>query len=42
MNAHLAVERLLEYAGRQFGGNGWVGAMLQAMKSLADSRCASG
>ena len=34
----VTVDRLLEDAGRQFAGNAWVGAMLEAMKSLADSR----
>ena len=32
------VDRLLKDAGRQFAGNKWVGAMLGAMKSIADSR----
>jgi Ca-activated chloride channel family protein len=32
------VDRLLEEASRQFAGNEWVGAMLEAMKSIADSR----
>ena len=34
----VTVDRLLEDAGWQFAGNAWVGAMLEAMKSLADSR----
>ena len=33
-----AVDRMLEDASRQFAGNEWVGAMLEAMKSIADSR----
>jgi len=33
-----AVDRMLEDAGRQFAGNEWVGAMLEAMKSIAESR----
>lgn len=32
------VDRLLEDASRRFAGNEWVGAMLQAMKSIAESR----
>lgn len=34
----VTVDRLLEDAGRQFAGNAWVGAMVDAMKSIADSR----
>jgi Ca-activated chloride channel family protein len=34
----VTVDRLLEDARRQFAGNAWVGAMLEAMKSIADSR----
>ena len=34
----VTVDRLLEDAGRQFAGNAWVGALLEAMKSIADSR----
>jgi Ca-activated chloride channel family protein len=33
-----AVDRMLEDASRQFAGNEWVGAMLQAMKGIAESR----
>ena len=33
-----AVDRMLEDASRQFAGNEWVGAMLEAMKSIAESR----
>jgi len=32
------VDRMLEDASRQFAGNDWVGAMLEAMKSIAESR----
>ena len=33
-----AVERQIEAASRQFAGNEWVSAMLQSMRSIADSR----
>jgi Ca-activated chloride channel family protein len=33
-----AVDRLLQEASRQFAGNEWVGAILDAMRSLAESR----
>lgn len=33
-----AVDRLLEEASRQFAGNEWVAAMLQAMKGIAEGR----
>ncbi len=32
------VDRLLEEASRRFAGNEWVGALLDAMKSLAEGR----
>jgi Ca-activated chloride channel family protein len=32
------VDRLLEQASRRFAGNQWVGALLEAMKSIANSR----
>lgn len=32
------VDRLLEEASRQFAGNEWVAAMLEAMKAIADGR----
>ena len=34
----VAVDRLLEEASRQFAGNAWVAAMLQAMKGIAEDR----
>ncbi|MDM7943550.1 MAG: VWA domain-containing protein [Hydrogenophaga sp.] len=34
----VAVDRLLETASGQFAGHAWVGAMLDAMKTIADSR----
>jgi len=33
-----AVDRLLEEATRRFAGNEWVAAVLEAMKSIADTR----
>lgn len=37
-NDWAAVDRLLEDASRQFAGNEWVAAMLQAMKGIAEGR----